>query len=99
MNSDKQSELLHSNQIVELNYTLVDHRNDASIYSSYCTLLNSNFTNHCIQIANHNLWTMYFDVSRNMHGVDAGYLLIDPCGIRTYFSCLLESKCTNNDAK
>ena len=42
---------------------------------------------------------MYFDVSRNKQGVDAGYLLIDPCGIRTYFSCHLESKCTNNDSK
>ena len=30
VNSDKQYELLHSNQIVELNCTLVDHSNDAS---------------------------------------------------------------------
>ena len=79
-NSDKQSELLHSNQIVELNFTLVDHRNDASIDSSSCTLLNSSFTNPCTQLTNHNLWTLYFDISRNMHGVDASYLLIDPCG-------------------
>ena len=28
-NSDKQFELLHPNQIVELNYTLVYHSNDA----------------------------------------------------------------------
>ena len=34
-----------------------------------------------------------------MHGVDVGCLLIDPYGIRTYFSYHLESKCTNNDAK
>ena len=34
--SDKKSELLHSNQIVELNYTLVDNSNDAPIdFSSY----------------------------------------------------------------
>ena len=96
--SDKQSELLHSNQIVELNCTLVDHSNDASLGSSFCTLLNSSFTNPCTKIANHNLWTLYFDVSRNAHGVDVGCLLIEPCGIRTYFSCHLESKCTNNDA-
>ena len=64
-NSDKQSELLHSNQIAELNCTLVDHSNDASIDSSSCTLLNSSFTNPCTKIANHNLWTLYFDVSRN----------------------------------
>ena len=58
MNSDKQSELLHSNQIVELNCTLVDHSNDASIGSSSCTLLNSSFTNPCTQLTNHNLWTL-----------------------------------------
>ena len=34
-----------------------------------------------------------------MQGVDASYLLVDPYGIQTYFSCHLESKCTNNDAK
>ena len=99
MNSDKQSELLHSNQIAKLNCTLVDHSNDASVGSIHCTLVNPSFTNHCTQVTNHNLWTLYFDISRNMHGVDAGYLLIDLCGIQTYFSCHLESKCTNNDAK
>jgi hypothetical protein len=99
MNSDKQYELLHSNQIVELNYTLVDHSNDASLGSSFCTLLNSSFTNPRTKIANHNLWTLYFDVSRNTHGLDVGCLLIDPCGIRTYFTYHRESKCTYNDAK
>ena len=98
-NTDKQSELLHSNQIGELTYTLVDHSNDASIDSSSCTLLDSSFTNPCTQLTNHNLWTLYFDVSRNTHGIDAGYLLINPCGIRNYLSSHLESKCTNNDAK
>jgi ribonuclease HI len=99
VNLDKKSELLHSNQIAKLNCTLVDHSNDASIGSSHCTLLNSTFTNHCTQLTNHNLWTLYFSTSRNMYGVDADYLLIDPCGIQTYFSCHLESKCTNYDAK
>ena len=59
-NSDKQFELLHSNQIVELNCTLVDHSNDASIDSSSCTLLNSSFTNPCIQFTNHNFCTLMF---------------------------------------
>jgi hypothetical protein len=98
-NQDKQYELLHSNQIAKLNCTLVDHSNDASIGSSSFTLLNSSFTNPCTQLTNHNLWTPYFDIFRNTHGVDVGYLLIDPCGIQTYFSYHLESKCTNNDAK
>ena len=42
---------------------------------------------------------MYFDTSRNTQGVDAGYLLVDSCGIQTYLSCHPKSKCTNNDAK
>ena len=46
-NSNKQFELLQSNQFSKLNCTLVDHRNDASIDSSSCTLLNSSFTNPC----------------------------------------------------
>ena len=77
-NSDKQSKLLHSNKIVELNYTLVYHSNDASIDSSSYILVNSN---HCTQITNHNLWTLYFDISRNRQGVDVGCILIDLCGI------------------
>jgi hypothetical protein len=99
VSSDKQSKLLHSNQISELNYTSAYHSNDASIGSSSCTILNSSFTNRCTQLTNHNLWTLYFYISKNTHGVDVGYLPIDPCGIQTYFSYHLESKCTNNDAK
>ena len=95
--SYKQSELLHSNHIVELNCTLVDYSNDASGDSGHCTLVNSSFTNYCTQLTNQNLWTLYFDSSRNMHGVDVGCLLIDLYGIQTYFSCHLESECTNND--
>ena len=94
--SYKQFELLHSNQIVERNCTLVDISNDASIGSSSCTLVNSSFTNHCTQLIYHNLWTLYFDTSKNTQVVDVGYLLVDPCGIKTYFSYHLESKCTDN---
>ena len=85
VDSYKQSELLHSNHISKLNCTLVDHSNDASIDSSSCTLLNSGFTNPCTKIANHNLWTLYFYVSKNTHGVDVGCLLIDPCGMLVAF--------------
>ena len=38
-NSDKQYELLHSNQIAKLSCTLVDHSNDASIGCGSFTLL------------------------------------------------------------
>ena len=92
MNLDKKYELLHSNHIAKGNCTLVDLSNDASISSSSCTLVNSSLTNHCMKLTNHNLWTLYFDISRNTQGVDAGCLLIDPCGIQTYFSCHLKSK-------
>ena len=98
-NSDKQFELLHSNQIFELNCTLIDHSNDALIISSCCTLVNSSLTNHCTQLTNHNLWTLYFETSRNMHGEGASYLLIDLCGIQTYLAYYLESKCIDNDAE
>ena len=98
-NSNKQYKLLHSNHIAKQNYTLVDHSNDASIGSSSCTLVNSSFTNHYTQLTNHNLWTLYFDTSRYMHRVDIGCFLVDSSGIRTYFSCVLESKCTDNVVK
>ena len=43
----------------------------------------------CNQIAELN-WTLYFDISRNKHGTDAGCLLIHPCGKRTYSVIQLE---------
>ena len=45
--SYKQSELLHSNHIDELNCTLVDCSIDASVDCSHCTLVNSSFTKYC----------------------------------------------------
>ena len=60
VNLDKQFELLHSNHIAKLKYTLVYHSNDASIGS--CRLVNSSFTNHCAQLTNCNLWALYFDL-------------------------------------
>lgn len=99
MDSYKQFELLHSNYIAKLNCTLAYHSNDASIGSSDCTLVNSSFTSYCKQLTNHNLWTLYFDISRNTQGVDVGCLLLDLYVIQTYFSCHLKYECTNNDAE
>ena len=45
-------------------------------------------SNQCTQIPNHNLWTLYFDISRNTQGVDVGYLFIDPHRMMT--ACHLE---------
>jgi hypothetical protein len=97
--SYKKYELLHSNQITKIKYTLLDCSNDSSIDSSYRTLVNSSLTKYCTQLNNHNLWTVYFDSSRNMHRVDASYLLVDLYGIQTYFFYHLKFECTNNDAK
>ena len=72
-NSDKKYELLHSNQLSKISCTLLYVSNDASIGSSSCTLVNSSLTNHYIQLTNHNLWTLYFDVSKNTHELDAGW--------------------------
>ena len=52
----------------------------------------------CNQIAelNHiNTWTLYFDISRNKHGTDAGCLLIHLCGKRTYSVIQLEPRYTD----
>ena len=32
-----------------------------------------------------------------MQGLYVGFLLVDPYGIQTYFTCHMESECTNND--
>ena len=48
--SDMQSKLLHSNQIAELNCTIVDSRN--------CTLVDSSSTNLCTKLTNPNLWNL-----------------------------------------
>ena len=96
---EKQSKVLHSDQIVELKCTLVDYSSDVSIDSSHCTLINSSFINYCIQLTNHYLWNLYFDNSRNTDGVDVGYLLINLYGIWTYFSYHLEYEYPNNDVE
>ena len=91
--------MLCSNHISELNCTVLDYSNDASVDSSHCTLVNSSFTKYCTQLTTHNLWTLYFDSSKNIHGVNVGYLLVYMYGIQTYFSYHLEFECTNNDVE
>ena len=56
----------------------------------------------CNQIAelNHiNSWTLYFDIFRNKHGADAGCLLIDPRGKKTYSVIHLEPGYTDTVAE
>ena len=80
VNSNMQSKLLHYTQIDQPNYMLVD----------------SSSTNFCTKLTNPNLWTLYFDSSRNKDGEDVGCLLIDSHGNQTQLACHLEFKCTNN---
>ena len=86
--SNTQSKLLHSTQIVDPNCTLVDSDN--------CTLSYSSSTNFFTKLINHNLWTLYFDGSRNKDRAGASCLLIDPHGNRTMLTCFLEFECANN---
>ena len=56
----------------------------------------------CNQIAelNHiNSCTLYFDISRNKHGIDVGCLLIHPCGKRAYSVIQLEPGYTDTVAE
>ena len=46
-----------------------------------------------------NIWTLYFDGSRNREGAIVVYLLIDPHGNRMLIACHLEFECTNNVAE
>ena len=55
--------------------------------------------NQIVELDCTNYWTLYFDISRNEHGVDVGYLLIDPCGNQTYLAIQLEPRCTDTIAE
>ena len=72
-NSNMHSKLLHCTQIVDPNYILVD----------------SNPTKFCTKLIDPNLWTLYFDGSKNKDGVGVGCLLMDPHGNQNAISLLL----------
>ena len=73
VDSNTQSELFHSTQIAELN----------------CTLVDSSSTNLYIELTSPNLWTVYFDCSRNKDRANASCRLIDPHGNRSMLACHL----------
>ena len=45
------------------------------------------------------IWSLYFDGSKSKEGAGAGYIIIDPTGNKTLFSCRLEFEFTNNTAE
>jgi ribonuclease HI len=42
------------------------------------------------------IWSLYFDKSKSKEGADAGCVLIDPAGNKTFISSRLEFECMNN---
>ena len=92
--SNEQYELLHTTQIVEPHCNIVE----------YCTKLDTNncrdvVSSSCdfsLELTDPNIWTLYFDGSRNKEGVGVGCLLIDLHGSKTMIACRLEFECTNN---
>lgn len=77
-NSYKQSKLLHTTQIVDPHYIIVDTY--TKVDSNNCTYVSSSSTNLFIELTNPHIWTLYFDGSRNKEGAGASCLLIDPHG-------------------
>ena len=94
MNSNKQSEPLHTTQIVEPHYTIVD--DCTKVDSNTCTYIISGSTNFSLGLTDPYIWTLYFDGSRNKEGAGVGCLLIDLHGNKMMLTCFLEFDCTNN---
>ena len=92
--SNEQSELLHKTQIVEPHCNRV--KDCIKLDSNNCTYVVSRSCDFSLELTNPNIWTLYFDGSRNKEGASIGCLLIDPHGNKTMIACHLEFKCTNN---
>ena len=97
VNSNKQYELLHTTWIVEPHCTIV--YDCTKVDYSTCTNLVSSSTNFSLELIDPQIWTIYFDGSKNKEGVGVGCLLIDPHGNKTMLACHLELYCTNNVAE
>ena len=95
--SNEQSELLQITQTDEPHCTIledctnVDTNNSSEIVPIPCDF--------ALELTDPNIWTLYFDGSRNKEGAGAGCLLIDPHGNKTMIACRLEFECTNNVAE
>ena len=96
VDSDKQDELLHLTQISKKNCTIVYSSTCIEVDSSDCTTTVSSSTNVFVEVTNPNIWTLYFDGSKNKEGAGDGYLLIDPRGNRMMLACHLKFDCMNN---
>lgn len=80
--SYKEFELLHLTHIAKHNYTIVDSSTCIEVDSRDCTTVVSSSTKFCVELTDSNIWTLYFDGSRNKEGAGVGYLLINPMKIK-----------------
>ena len=96
-NSNEQSELLHTTQIAKLHCNIVE--NCTKVDTKNCKYLVSSSCNFSLELTTPNIWTLYFDGSRNKEGAGVGCLLIDLHGNKMMIACRLEFECTNNVAE
>ena len=96
-NLNEQYELLHTTQIVEPHYNIVE--DCINLDTNNCKELVSSSCNFSLELTDPNIWTLYFDGSRNKEEAGVGCLLIDPHGNKTMITCHLEFECTNNVAE
>ena len=94
VDSNEQSELLHTTHIVEPHYNIVKYCTKLDI--SNCKYLVSCSCNFSLEQIDPNIWTLYFDGSRNKEVASVGCLFIDPHGNKTMIACHLDFECTNN---
>ena len=93
-NSNEQSKLLHTTHIVELHCNIVE--NCTKVDTNNCKDLVSSSCNFSLELTDPNIWTLYFDGSKNKEGEGVGCLVIDLHGNRTMIACRMEFECTNN---
>ena len=97
VDSNKQSELLQITQTNEPHCTILGEcTNVDTNNSSKIVLIPCGFA---LELTDPNIWTLYFDGSRNKEGAGVGCLLNDPHGNKMMIPCCLEFECTNNVAK
>ena len=94
---NKQSELLHTTQIVKPHCNIVEDCTKSD--TNNCKDLVSSSSNFLLELTDPNIWTLYFDRSRNKEGAGVGCLLIDLHGKKMMIACRLEFECTNNVAE
>ena len=76
MNSNKQSELLHTTQIVEPHCNIVE--DCTKVVTNNCRELVSSSCNFSLELTDPNIWNLYFDGSRNKEVAGVDFLLINP---------------------